>query len=152
MLLTRTFSEESYRRALEDWAWLPLAGKRPILASLFGDVFFEDGAGIWMLDVLEGALNHVFPDREHMPAVLDTEEGQDAYLLAGLALKAERHLGLVPGPGQVLAWMVPPALGGATASENLQLMDFEVYLSIEGQIRRQIKDLPPGTKIAGFSI
>ena len=67
-------------------------------------------------------------------------------------LAVERHRGLVPGPGQVLAWTVPPVLGAPTAIENLQIMDFEVYLSIQGQIHRQVKELPPGTKITGFSV
>ncbi|MDR2983827.1 MAG: hypothetical protein LBV34_03205 [Nocardiopsaceae bacterium] len=88
MPLTKTFSQDSYRRALEDWAWLPLDGKRPFLASLFGDIFLEDGSGIWMLDVLEGSLSCVFADREQMAAVLDTADGQDRHLLGALALAA----------------------------------------------------------------
>jgi hypothetical protein len=151
MLLTKSFSEESYRRALADWAWLPLEGKRPFIASVFGDVFLEDGTGIWVLEVLEGSLDHVFADRGQLAAVLDTEAGQDRYLLAGLALGAERRLGLVPGPAQVLAWKLPPVLGAPIAVENLQLMDFEVYLSLQGQLHRQVKDLPPGTRITGFT-
>jgi hypothetical protein len=51
--LTKIFSDDSFRRALEDWAWPPVAGKRPFLASLFGDVLLEAADGIWMLDVLE---------------------------------------------------------------------------------------------------
>jgi hypothetical protein len=50
---TKIFSDDSFRRALEDSAWPPVAGKRPFLASLFGDVFLEAADGIWMLDVLE---------------------------------------------------------------------------------------------------
>ena len=152
VLFTKTFSEESYRRALEDWAWLPLEGKRPFLASLFGDVFLEDDAGIWVLDVLEGSLERVFEDRYQMVAILDTEAGQDRHLLGGLAFGAERRLGLIPGPRQVLAWTVPPVLGAPIEAENLQLMDFEVYMSIQGQLHRQLQDLPPGTKITGFTI
>jgi hypothetical protein len=151
MLLTKTFSEDTYNRALEDWAWLPLDGKRPFLASLFGDVFLEDDAGIWMLDLLEGSLSCLFPDRQQMTAVLKTEDGQDRHLLAGLALAAER-LGLFPTSGQVLGWKVPPVLGGPTAIENLELMDFEVYMSIQGQIHQQVKDLPPGARITGFTV
>lgn len=142
MLLTKTFSEDSYRRAMEDWSWLPVGGMRPVAASLFGDVFLEDGSGIWVLDILEGSLRRVFSDRQQMAAVLSTEEGQDRHLLGGLALAAERLLGLVPGPTQVLAWKVPPALGAPTAIENLELMDFEAYLSLQGQIHRQVRELP----------
>lgn len=100
-----------------------------------------------MLDVLEGSLERVFDDRSQMAAVLGTEEGQDRYLLSGLAFGAERRLGLVPGPAQVLAWRLPPVLGAPVKVENLQLMDFEVYLSLQGQLHRQLKDLPPGARI-----
>lgn len=150
--LTKTFSDESYRRALEDWAWLPLKAKRPFLTSLFGDVFLEDAAGIWMLDVLEGSLTLLFADRQQMAATLDTEKGRDRYLLAGLAVAAQSRLGLVPGPDQVLAWTLPPVLGAPIAVENLQLMDFEVYLRLQGQLHRQLKELPPGAKISGFTV
>jgi hypothetical protein len=105
-----------------------------------------------MLDVLEGSLSHLFSDRQRMTTILNTDEGQDRHLLAGLALAAERHLGLVPGPSQVLAWKVPPVLGAPTAIENLQLMDFEVYLSIQGQLHQQLKDLPPGTEITRITV
>jgi len=43
--LAKSFSDDSFRRALEDWAWLPGSGKRPFLASLFGDVFLEAAGG-----------------------------------------------------------------------------------------------------------
>jgi hypothetical protein len=41
--------------------------------------------------------------------------------------------------------------GAPVAVENLELMDFEVYLSLQGQLHRQVKDLPPGTRITGFT-
>jgi hypothetical protein len=42
-------------------------------------------------------------------------------------------------------------LGAPIAIENLHLMGFEVYLSLQGQLHRQLKDLPPGTRITGFT-
>lgn len=150
--LTKSFSDDVFRRALEDWAWLPVAGKRPFLASLFGDVFLEDGSGIWMLDVLEGSLDRVFSGRQEMAAVLGSEEGREKYLLDGLAAGAAGRLGLSPGPDQILAWKLPPVLGAPVTVDNLQLMGFEVYLSLQGQLHRQVKDLPPGTRISGFTI
>jgi hypothetical protein len=43
--LTKTFSADEYARGLESWAWLELAGKTPLFASLFGDVFFDSEDG-----------------------------------------------------------------------------------------------------------
>jgi hypothetical protein len=149
---SKTFDEDVYLRALQDWAWLPIAGKRPVLASLFGDVFLEDAEGIWCLDVLEGSLKRVVADRQQMTQTLATEQGQDDYLLAGLAVGAHHRLGLSPGPAEVLAWRIPPVLGGPIEAENLELMDFEVHMSIQAQLHQQVSALKPGTKIAGFSI
>jgi hypothetical protein len=42
-------------------------------------------------------------------------------------------------------------LGARIAVENLQLMDFVVYVSLQGQLHRQLKGLPPGTKITAFT-
>jgi hypothetical protein len=31
-------------------------------------------------------------------------------------------------------------------------MDFDVALTIAGQLHRQVRDLPPGTRISGFTV
>jgi hypothetical protein len=43
--LTRTFTPEQYAKALESWAWLDLAGKKPVFTSAFGDIFFSAADG-----------------------------------------------------------------------------------------------------------
>jgi len=59
VLLTKTFDGATYARALEDWSWLELKGKTPVLSSLFGDVFLQDSTGYWFLDTLDGSLSIV---------------------------------------------------------------------------------------------
>jgi hypothetical protein len=100
----------------------------------------------------DGASPPKVTSRQQMAAVLATEEGQDKYLLAGLAIGAARRRDLSPGPDQILAWTLPPVLGAPVEVGNLQLMDFEVYLSLQGQLHQQVKELPPGTRITGFTI
>ena len=56
MELTKTFAPEAYSSALESWSWLDIATKVPVLATLFGDVFFQDAGGYWFLDTIEGSL------------------------------------------------------------------------------------------------
>src|SRR5438445_5519309 len=55
MELTKTFAREAYSSALESWAWLDIATKVPVLATLFGDVFFQDAGGYWFLDTIRAA-------------------------------------------------------------------------------------------------
>jgi hypothetical protein len=70
---------------------------------------------------------------------------------AGLAFAAERQ-GIVPSATQVLSFKVAPILGAAIAVENIEVMDFEVIVHITGQLHRQVRDMPPGTRISGFTI
>ncbi|MGJ0223674.1 hypothetical protein ACQUZK_09765, partial [Streptococcus pyogenes] len=89
------FSPDVYRRALEDWSWVGADAMTPVAASLFGDVFLAGPDGIAMLDTLEGRIVPAFADVDEMRRVLATQEGQDHFLTAGLALGAAAR-GLVP--------------------------------------------------------
>lgn len=150
MDLLRTFPPETWSQALDDWTWLDLTGKAPLCASPFGDAFLEADDGIWWLDHLEGRLTREFDNRESMSAALQGEDKQDHYLMAGLALAAERQ-GLVAAPTEVYGFEIPPVLGGPITVENVKVYSFVVYASLTAQIHRQVKDLPPGSPIEGFS-
>lgn len=152
MELIRVFSPEQFRRALDGWQWLPgLCGKTPSFASPFGDVFLLGADGWWFLDLLEGELRLVAADRAALDALLGTTEGQDQLLLGGLALAAEAR-GIVPGPDQVLAFTVPPVIGGPTDAEHLHVLDFVVTVDLAGQLHQQVRDMPPGTRISGITL
>lgn len=152
MELIRRFDAATFARGLADWAWL-LGDRdvRPIAASIFGDVFLHGAEGVWFLDSLEGTLTLEWPDPPALQAALNTAEGQDQYLLGGLAIGATER-GVIPGLDQILTFSVPPALGGSMSPDNIEAMDYVVASSICGQLRQQIKDLPPGTPITGFTL
>jgi|SRR5205809_5734784 len=151
MVLTKTFAPETFAEALESWSWLPIAGKVPVLATLFGDVFLQDTEGYWFLDSLEGKLVKVAPNRDELTSVLNTPEGQDRFLLAGLAQAAEAE-GMKLQASEVLDFTKPPVLGGQLEVGNLAPKDFVVSLNIAGQIHDQVRNLPPGTKISNIKI
>ena len=151
MELTRSFSADQFARALESWDWAGIGGKQPLFTSPFGDVYFRAPDGLWFLDLLEGTLTRPWPDAEALRAELNTAGGQDRYLMAGLAFAAERQ-GIVPSPRQVLSFKVAPVLGAAIAVENIEVMDFEVIVHLTGQLHRQVRDMPPGARVTGFTI
>jgi hypothetical protein len=151
MILTRSFAAEQFARGLESWQWISIGSKVPLFASPFGDVFFRADDGIWWLDTLEGTLTRNWANAEALEADLATASGQDRYLLAGLAFGAESR-GLIPGGGQVYGFKTPPVLGGALEVDNVETIDFVVGLNIAGQLHDQIRGLPPGTRISGFTI
>jgi hypothetical protein len=152
MELVRRFDAEIFARGLADWQWL-LGDRKlePVAASMFGDVFLQGEDGIWFLDSLEGTLTLHWPDGTALQAALNTEEGQDRFLLAGIAISAQEK-GICPGPAQVLMFSTPPALGGEISSDNVEAMDYVVASSLCGQMAAQLKDLPPGSKITGISL
>ncbi len=151
MDLIRTFTAEQYARALQSWDWVGLQGKKPAFTSPFGDVFLSDPAGYWYLDLVDGSLTMPWPTADQLTAELDTVEGQDRYLLAGLAWSAEQQ-GLSATGDKVLGFTVNPALGGQISIANLEVIDFVVSVNLAGQLHRQILALPEGTPISRISL
>ncbi|MFC5833868.1 hypothetical protein [Nonomuraea insulae] len=95
-----------------------------------------------------GTLTRCWVGVEALRAELETPEGQERYLMAGLAGEAERA-GIVPGAKQIYDFKRPPVAGGPVAVGNIDALDFVVGVSVAGQIHGQVKDLPEG---AGISI
>lgn len=137
--------------ALDAWAFLDLGAKQPSFSSPFGDVFLESAVGWWFLDVVGGKLTREWQSGAELEAALNTPDGQDTYLMAGLASVAD-SIGLRPGADQVLSFVVPPVLGGAVHPDNLEVSDMVVTVDVYGQIHEQTRDLPDGTSIDGFTI
>lgn len=145
--MTRVFTEDQFSHGLESWEWIGLGGKTPVFASPFGDVFFRSSDGFWWLDTLEGSLTRPWSSAEALKADLGSPEGQDRYLLAGLAWAAEQR-GLVPNSGQVYSFQHPPVLGGGVEIDNVEVSGFVVCLNIAGQLHEQVRDLPPAPRSA----
>jgi hypothetical protein len=152
MDLIRRFSPDLLSEALADWQWLTeLAGKQPLITSAFGDVFLQGNDGVWFLDTVEGKLSREWDDPAALQEQLNTVEGQDRYLMAGLAVAAF-NTGLLPGDRQVLSFKIAPVLGGSFELQNIEVRHLIVTLSIAGQIHQQVKDLPPGSSISGIRV
>jgi hypothetical protein len=151
VLLTKTFSADEYARALDAWRWLGVEGKTPVLTSQFGDVFLQDAAGYWFLDTLEGTLTHTRRSRDEVQAALDSEDGQDSYLMGAFAANRDRA-GITLGPSEVYAFSVPPRLGGPIDLDHVTVMPFVVIMRILGQVHQQADALPPGTAVYGMDV
>lgn len=149
--LTKAFRAAQYEEALESWSSLDFTGKKPLFASLFGDVFFQSTSGVWQLDILDGVLVQRYADEEAMSSALASNAGQDEVLIAWLAREAQAQ-DLVLGPDEVYDLIQPPVLGGSLEVGNLKPMDFVVAVNIAGQLHEQVRGLPPGIAIGKIHI
>ena len=141
---------ETIYRDLEGWTWLPgLTDLRPVLVIVFADVILHGPDGFWWLDTMEGRLTREWASADELNGSLATPEGQDAYLLGGLAHAAHAR-GIERAPGQVYVFAPPPVFSGSFDVANVMAMDLTVALSISGQLHQQIGGLPPGTPITGI--
>ncbi len=144
-------TQEKISNGLEEWSWLPINDKTPIVVTAFGDIFFESSNGIWFLDTLEGNISKVTNTRGELQDILNTVEGQDHFLMSGFVDRAVAE-GMKLMGGQCYNFKISPVLGGQIIFENIEIQDLVVALSISGQIHRQVKDLPAGTKINNINI
>ncbi len=137
---------EKINSALESWNWIGLEGKEPVRVTAFGDVFFQDGMGIWFLDTIEGSLNKVCSSLYELDKLLESEENQDHYLLAGFIIRANNE-GMLLENDQCYDFKINPVLGGEIEFHNIERQDFVVAINIAGQLHDQIRFLPEGTPI-----
>ena len=149
--LTREFPPKDYAAALESWAFLEIAGSTPLLTSQFGDVVLAREDGVYLLDVLAGTLTREWDDVGAMADALETKAGQERYLRRAL-VEAAFQAGKVPDETQVYEVTPPPVLGGALTVDTIHPADFVVTVNLDGQVHEQVRDLPPGTTISGFTL
>lgn len=146
----KSFAAADYERALESWTWLDFTDKTPRFASLFGDVFLESPDGWWFLDTVGGLLTSVGTGPE-LQKILNRPEGQDEYLMLGLA-QACQDAGIKLGESEVYSFTPPPVVGGPMVVANVMPLAFVLAVNLAGQVHAQVRDLPPGTPITGFTI
>lgn len=151
--LTVNFDDLPQTTLLEDWEWLIGTTKQPILLTAVGDAFLKDtvDGSIHWLAVGNADFRPIASDIHEFRSLL-TDEAFVLDYFAVEALLALKEAGVTLGPGQIYSLKVPPILGGKYALDNIAPTNIAVHFSITGQIYRQVKDMPPGTKITGFEI
>jgi hypothetical protein len=132
---------------MECWRWLVDDSFRPVLLSATGDFFLADGAGtVHWLDTGWGTLTKVANNVDEFNRLRVDPTNARQWFRASL-IGQLKGAGVTLGQGQCYGWKVAPVLGGQQAPENLEPTGLSVHFGILGQIHRQVKDLPPGTKI-----
>lgn len=139
---------EKRERLLEDWRWL--VGPRTELwkVTKAGDALLRDEAdgSIHLLDVTDGQVERICDTEADFATRLGDPEVADYWLMREI-VDGLRDRGVTPQVDQCLSQKVPSFLGGPSDLENWEVCDVLVHFSVAGQLHRQTKDLPPGTRI-----
>jgi len=141
------FNHIEPNRLTESWHWLIGSDKKPILMSSIGDLFLTDNKGFcYWLNVGEGIFTKVTNTVDEFKLKLKDNKQIDEWFLIGLVEDLKKK-GLHLTQNHLYGYKILPILGGKYEPENFELTDIEVHFELSGQIHKQIKDLPDGTKV-----
>ena len=140
-------SKINLKNLLESWEWLIGKNKKIILISSIGDAFLEDNNGIcYWLNVGEGIFEKVAENITEFETKLTNNEIVEDWFLVELVEELKKS-GIKLTENNIYSYKTFPILGGEYLPENFEITDIEVHFEISGQIYKQVKDLPVGTKI-----
>jgi hypothetical protein len=136
---------------LADWRWL--IGESPYeihAVAAIGNLFLRDRDGhIHLLEVSDGTFERIADSADAFERSLQDRHNRAAWLYTFL-VRELRRVGMLLGPGQCYSRKVPLIVGGQPESgleEDFEPSDLLVHTSILGQLHRQVRDLPTGSKI-----
>jgi hypothetical protein len=149
--LTVGFDQEKSDALLSDWRWLVGDEAQLLVFSALGDLFLGDAEGhIFWLNTGAARLTRIAESAEEFKRLMQQAEHADEWFfpqLVGDLIASGKRL----APGQCYSYKVPPMLSGKMELDNFDPTDLLVHCSMFGQIARQIRDLPEGAKINGFT-
>ncbi|HQR66540.1 MAG TPA: DUF1851 domain-containing protein [Thermoanaerobaculia bacterium] len=140
--------------ALEQWHWLlpPSLELEPLLLTALGDLFLEaPDQSVLFLDTTDGTVTLIAKNRESWQRQLQDSERLSYWFQPGF-VAALRASGYSLADGEVFSPTIPPILGGKQAPENYSPTHWLAHFHLLGQIHRQVKDLPSGTKISSIKV
>lgn len=152
--ITIDLSEMNIPELYSDWSWLfdfmePI---RPLMMSTFGDLFFQKkDMKVYFIDTIEGTLSEFAESESEFIKLISIQENIEKFLLSNLVLTLIENNKILT-KGESYSFKIPMVLGGKATADNVEVSDLAVWTSIIGQIHKQVKDLPPGTKLGGFKM
>jgi hypothetical protein len=136
---------------LSDWRWLFDASYRPIVATACGGLFLERAGAIYWLDDAMGQLTQVAASKAELEQAVRQLDHCAPWFKPDVVHAAEQaHRPL--RSGECFSYTLPPAVGGDYAPRNVMPTPLPLHLQIHGQLHRQFRELPKGTRIRKFDL
>jgi hypothetical protein len=151
--LTVDFENSKRDALLEEWRWLIGERKLPLLLTASGNAFVEDrdDRTVHFLDVAASCIFPVADSQDEFQRRLSDPAFVSEYFEIPL-VTAARERGLLLNSRQIYSFITPLILGGERCAENIEIADQEVHFSVQGQIARQVHNMPAGASIDRVTI
>ena len=145
--LTVKFNQETSGRLTEEWTWLIGTDKKVLLISAIGDMFIADNAEkIYWLDIGAGELRLVADKIQEFEDKLNNIEQVNEWFMPDLTTDL-RHSDKKLKAGQLYSYKTLPIIGGDYTVDNFEPLDIEEHFGYTGDLHKQIRDLPTGTRV-----
>ncbi len=128
------------------WTWVLPDPVRIVARNPFGNVVVACADGSLWRVCPESLSAEKVSNKSNFESVLEDEEFREDWLFEGFEAAAQASLGPV-GEGQCYGFKIWPVLGGAYTPDNFAIKTLTEWLAVSGDVGKQIKDLPPGTKV-----
>ena len=120
--------------------------------TAFGDLFLRDQSGrLHFLDLMSGEFKQVAESQEEFERLCEDRERRRSWFMGFLLTEVRKARGELVA-GQCYSCKIPLSLGGQLEADNFERTDLQAHYSILGQLHRQTKHLPLGTKIGSIKI
>ena len=150
--LTVSLERQNPDDLLSEWRWLVGDSMHLFMVSSCGDMFLSDRQGhVFWLDCGTGQLQQIADSMPQFDALRQQRQNVDQWFMPQLVGDLMAG-GVLLGLGKCYSYKKPPVLGGRIEPSNFEPTDLSVHFGILGQIHRQVKDLPPGTKVSDIKI
>ncbi|MFL5240785.1 MAG: T6SS immunity protein Tdi1 domain-containing protein [Gemmataceae bacterium] len=131
----------------EAWGWMGLEPAEVVAANSFGNLIIRatDGA-FWRICPEEWSCQKIASNSEDFATVSSANKFRIEWEMSRLVEQAREKLGPLP-EGRCYCLKVPAVIGGAYEVTNMGTISLVELTSFAGDMAKQIKDLPDGSKI-----
>jgi hypothetical protein len=137
----------SFDEMREAWSWLVAPDDRAVLITAIGDVFLRSPDGHFkFLDTQYGRVYEIGALPADWREALSNHPRREEWFHPAFVVQLRAAHGLLK-PEMCYSATVPRSLSGKETTENYTPRLAEMHLWYDGQLQRQVKDLPPGTVI-----
>jgi len=145
--LTVKFENDTSDRLIKNWTWLIGSDKQVLIISAIGDMFLTDNnSRVYWLDVGSGELKIIADSIQDFEEKLKNIKQVNEWFMIDLTTElrlSDKKL----REGQVYSYYKLPIIGGNYTVDNFAPLTIEAHFDYLGDIHKQIKDLPDGTKV-----